>query len=289
MPEFHPPAEPREVHQVQHAEHTVYVVRCWPVDCNALADWCDSVLGRDFFFKRRHLESILERRNNFVWSIVVDDVCSGLVILYDGSILHNLYVDPTIRGSGIGTAVLQHFRPKRIRSKTNMLAGDPTDFYLRNGYVVDQPDPTRPHIIDMVLPQGSAGLGVTDPGTYPPNGAARPSNNGHRTAEELAENLASSRVTSGNAVPVENHAPPAEARARGVLVNGVTSSPSASRVATPRPNCPPEAAAAQSMLADGNHVVLTLDEYNALATLKKNRDRIAAYRAKRKAEKSATV
>jgi len=219
------------VQNVAHASVSVLVVRCRSSDCLALADWLDSVLGRDFFFKQRHLQSILERPTNSVWAIHADGEFSGLVIVYEGSILHNLYISPTVRQLGIGSAVLQHFRPKRIRSKTNMLAGDPTEFYLRNGYVIDQPDPSKPHIIDMVLPT---------------------SNNGHLSGGEPVD-------TSGQEVPIELPAGPVDAAS-----NHVAAGP-----------------------ASSNHVILTLEQYNELATLKKNRDRIAAYRAKRKAEKSS--
>jgi hypothetical protein len=43
-----------------------------------------------------------------------------------------------------------------------MLAGDPTEFYRRNGYKIDQIDPARPHIIDMVRSDATAGTAAGD-------------------------------------------------------------------------------------------------------------------------------
>jgi GNAT superfamily N-acetyltransferase len=131
---------------------SVAAFRCTERDTLVLADWCDMHLGRDFFFRRRHVESIIKRPTNAVYALLIDDFMAGLLMLYKGSVLHNFYLAEEFRGGGIGSAILQFFLPDRIRSKTNMAAGDPTPFYEHNGYVVETPDPLRPHIKDMVLP-----------------------------------------------------------------------------------------------------------------------------------------
>lgn len=142
---------------IEFAGRKLVAVRCTPADYLALADWSDMHLGRDYFFRRGHVEKVLGRDHNQVYAFEIDDVMGGFMILYNGSVLHNLYLQPEYRHTGIGSAILQHFNPSRIRSKTNMLAGDPTDFYKANGYVVDQPDPARPHILDMVRPGNEEG------------------------------------------------------------------------------------------------------------------------------------
>lgn len=126
--------------------------RCGEADVLVLSDWCDMHLGRDYFFRRRHIEQILKRESNAVYAILVDGIMAGLFIMYRGSVLHNFYLGEEFRAGGIGRAILSFFMPQRVRSKTNMLAGDPTEFYKKCGYICDQPDPERPHIIDMVLP-----------------------------------------------------------------------------------------------------------------------------------------
>lgn len=138
---------------VAYSGRKVELIHCTPPDADALADWSDMHLGRDYFFRAGHIKKVIERQHNTVLAVEVDEVMAGFLILYKGSVLHNLYLQPEYRQTGIGSAILQHVKPMRIRSKTNMLAGDPTPFYAKNGYVADCRDPDRPHIIDMVLPE----------------------------------------------------------------------------------------------------------------------------------------
>jgi GNAT superfamily N-acetyltransferase len=152
--------ENNRIHNINFPNKRVQVVLADAADTLALSDWCDMHLGRDFFFRRRHMEQILKRSGNQTFAILVDDVMAGLVILYAGSILHNFYLSEEHRHVGLGSAILQHFMPTRIRSKTNMLAGDPTPFYERNGYRIETADPARPHIIDMVRPNALPGEAV---------------------------------------------------------------------------------------------------------------------------------
>jgi len=157
---------------------SVAAFRCTEADTLVLADWCDMHLGRDFFFRRRHVEQIIKRPTNAVYALLVDDFMAGLLMLYKGSVLHNFYLSEEFRGGGIGSTILQFFLPDRIRSKTNMAAGDPTPFYERNGYVVETPDPNRPHIKDMVLPplnsSPAAGEAAPDGARAAPPGMATP-------------------------------------------------------------------------------------------------------------------
>lgn len=127
----------------------VRLERAMEVDHLVLADWCDLHLQGDYFFKRRHLLGILQRSTSKVFVVHVGDVMAGLLILYKGSVLHNLYLSPEVRGSGIGSAVVRHFQPQIIRAKTNMLAGDPTKFYEQAGYKPVAADPNRPWIVEM--------------------------------------------------------------------------------------------------------------------------------------------
>lgn len=138
----------------------VAVRRCGPADLLVLTDWCDLYLAGDFHFKRRHMHGILTRGTSVVWAILIDEVFAGLLVLYRGSTLHNLYIDPANRGSGVGTAILNFFKPAVIRAKRNMQAGDPVPFYAENGYQIQNHDPEKPHIAVMTridsLPVGEA-------------------------------------------------------------------------------------------------------------------------------------
>ncbi|MFZ0407309.1 MAG: GNAT family N-acetyltransferase [Cyanobium sp.] len=158
---------------VAHPNHTVSLHKCGPADYLPLADWCDAHLGGDYFFRRRHLESIIKRPDNCVYAVLIDGDFGGFVIMYRGSILHNLHLAPIHRTAGIGSAVLEALNPSRIRCKTNMQAGDPTGFYERNGYAPQTPDPARPHIVDMVkLSPGAANSAA--PTAPPPPPVASP-------------------------------------------------------------------------------------------------------------------
>ena len=242
-----------------HDRHLVELVRCGPPECHLLSDWCDGVLGRDYFFKRRHLQSILERGTNSVFAVAIDGHMGGLVIVYRGAVLDNLYIAPEYRESGVGSAILQYIRPARIRSKTNMLAGDPTGFYERNGYVKDQPDPERPHIIDMVRSSSS-----------PSNlGGVTPSPAGSAVAEPFC------------------FTPPANGRAVGVAGHLGGFGAAQPAVATPTPAASPAMAAGDVNLLPSGHVVLTVEKYNELEKLRRNRERITKYRTKRRAEQKA--
>lgn len=127
----------------------VTVRRCGPADLLVLTDWCDLYLAGDFHFKRRHMHGILTRGTSDVWAILVDGVFAGLLILYRGSTLHNLYLSPENRSGGIGSAIIEHFKPAVIRAKRNMQAGDPVPFYEANGYEVKGAAEGKEHIAIM--------------------------------------------------------------------------------------------------------------------------------------------
>lgn len=127
----------------------VEVQLCLPADLLVLTDFFDNYLAGDYHFKRRHMQGILERGTSATWAVLVDGVMSGVLIIYKGSTLHNMYLAPDIRGSGIGAALIKHFRPAVIRAKTNMKEGDPVPFYEANGYHAVERDPLRPHITVM--------------------------------------------------------------------------------------------------------------------------------------------
>lgn len=127
----------------------VQCVKCSPADLLTLTDWCDLVITGDYHFKRRHMENILSRGTSVTWGVLVEGVFSGLLILYRGSMLHNLYLSPEVRNMGLGAALLDYFKPAKVRAKTNMKAGDPVPFYEANGYHATGADPLKPHIVTM--------------------------------------------------------------------------------------------------------------------------------------------
>ena len=241
------PTAARHCTRVPHASRSVFLIRCSVPDLHLLSDFCDGTLGRDYFFKRRHLQSILERPTNAVFAIEVDRQMAGMVIVYKSTVLDNLYLSPEFRVDGIGTAILDVIRPLRIRSKTNMLAGDPTAFYEKNGYVKDIADPRRPHIIDMVRD------------TETPIGA---------------QSVRSRAPLSTTA--------PAGGRAVGVAGSGSVAVASPTAVATPTPPASPAIQTVSAHALPDGRVLIDVDEYNALVSLKKTRDRVRKYRERRR-------
>lgn len=139
-----------EVHELgEIAGRSVQLHRAGPTDVLVLADWCDLHLQGDYFFKRRHLEGICKRPTSKAFVVLIDSVMGGIVVLYKDSVLHNLYLSPEYRTGGIGTRIVQYLRPQVIRAKSNMLAGDPTQFYQQNGYDPVTVDANRQHIVEM--------------------------------------------------------------------------------------------------------------------------------------------
>jgi GNAT superfamily N-acetyltransferase len=132
-----------------HGDQRVTVRKAGPADLFPLLNWADVYLQGDYFFRRGHLAGILKNSGHDAYAIEVDEQMAGMMIIYHGTTLHNLYLAPAFRKGGIGTALVRHFRPEVIRAKTNMLAGDPHDFYARQGYVAVAADPNRPHILEM--------------------------------------------------------------------------------------------------------------------------------------------
>jgi hypothetical protein len=148
----------------------VAVRRAGPADLFCLCDWADCYLQGDYFFRRNHLAGLLKRDSSEVFAILVDDQMAGMMIIYRGSVLHNLYLAPQFRKGGVGGSILEFFKPAVIRSKTNMLAGDPTSFYKKNGYAPVVADANRPHIIEMrrMTPFGPRSEAFGPPAAEPP-------------------------------------------------------------------------------------------------------------------------
>jgi GNAT superfamily N-acetyltransferase len=172
----------------------VEVVLATPADLLVLTDWCDLVITGDYHFKRRHMANILERGTSATWCVLVDGVFSGMLILYRGSMLHNLYLAPDVRLIGLGAALLDHFKPQLVRAKSNMKDGDPVPFYEKNGYAVASRDPLKPHIAIMERrPEGEAAASRSAvpgrPGDAPPS-TPSPAAHGPRAKSEAEATVA---------------------------------------------------------------------------------------------------
>lgn len=127
------------------AEGIYYVRQCGPLDAATLAAWTDSVMHKDYFFRRGHWAGLCKCPTAQVYAIAfspppgthVQEIV-GIAVLYHDTTLCNLYIDPAWRHRGLGATILQILNPETIRAKTDSHAGDPTPFYERMGYTTLQ-------------------------------------------------------------------------------------------------------------------------------------------------------
>lgn len=126
---------------------------------NAVADdfadvqaFLDEFLRRDYFIPQRQLREILESRYHETVVAIENTRVIGVAIMTRRlRTLVNLLVRPCERKRGIGDALLLRLRVERIRSKMNVSAGDPSDYYRKRGYR-DSPEKTgKRHIKIMVV------------------------------------------------------------------------------------------------------------------------------------------
>lgn len=139
-------------------KRTLHLYDCQAFDHLAVQEWLDRHLRGDYLFKKNHLLSIIKRETSKLYAILLDGMYCGTVVYYNGSILHNIMIDPDFRGLGIGESVIRFLNPSIIRAKTNMQAGDPVPFYKKLGFEPVSQDPERPHIVVMQPAGASAAM-----------------------------------------------------------------------------------------------------------------------------------
>lgn len=155
--------------QVPYAGGLLEVQRVTMADSQALVDWCDLFIRGDYFFQKKHLTDIIKRASSATWAVLYQRVMVGMLVIHKGTILHNLYLQPEVRSTGIGTALIEFFHPEVVRAKSNMVAGDPVPFYEKNGYVERAKVPGKEHIVIM---DRSGFAGPRPPSPAPVSGSA---------------------------------------------------------------------------------------------------------------------
>jgi len=106
-----------------------------PTDLEPLRFFFDSVLRRDYFIRRGHLEEMLAGAHHRVLLAELDAVLVGVAILTAGTRLVNVLVHPAYRGLGVGAALVERSGAREVRAKLDMSAGDPRAFYRALGFV----------------------------------------------------------------------------------------------------------------------------------------------------------
>ncbi len=124
-------------------DHWVWLHHCGLPDAPALQDWTDAALRGDYWFRKGHWISLLNKPTVSVFAAATAAApesprwaCGAIAIVYASTRLLNLYVAPDLRQLGLGTRILELLSPTEIRAKTDMSAGDPTPFYTRLGYTI---------------------------------------------------------------------------------------------------------------------------------------------------------
>jgi len=134
---------------VPHPKLRIILHRCTEADSEAISNWCDVFMAGDYFVRKGHMLNLVRNPVIRVCAVIIDESIAGFVAVYKDTTLQNLLIDPQYRGQGVGAALIAVLKPTVVRCKSNMLAGDPTGFYEKNGYQVVAPDPARPHITVM--------------------------------------------------------------------------------------------------------------------------------------------
>lgn len=123
----------------------IYVKQCGPLDINLIADWSDSVLHNDYYFRKGHWQAMVRRPDMQVYAIAwtpnpettIQELI-GIAVIGHQTSLYNLYLDPAWRRQGIGGLVIETLQPETIRAKVDSVPGDPTPFYRKMGYRIVQ-------------------------------------------------------------------------------------------------------------------------------------------------------
>jgi len=91
--------------------------------------------GKDYFVPRgRHEGFITKDTHNVLVAIDTNHIVGWAVTTRKKSLIH-LLISGEMRGQGIGKEMLRILDPDIVRSKIDQSTGDPSQFYLNQGYI----------------------------------------------------------------------------------------------------------------------------------------------------------
>jgi len=88
--------------------------------------------GNDYFISPRQHTKYLNHYDVVV-AIYKGEIVGWAVKQHQQTLIH-LLIDADFRGKGIGEKLLKTLDPRLIRCKTDQSTGDPTSFFLKQGY-----------------------------------------------------------------------------------------------------------------------------------------------------------
>lgn len=116
-------------------------------DVDAIASFLDKHLRKDWFMPMPRVIDTLSSGHSRCFLAVDDNALVGIALAGGKRpTLYNLLIHPDYRSRGIGKRLVLTVDPQRIRVKTNMITGDPSEFYRKLGYRAYYRDARRNHI-----------------------------------------------------------------------------------------------------------------------------------------------
>ena len=101
--------------------------------------------GKDYFVPRgRHEGFITKDSHNVLLAIDTNHIVGWAVTTRKKSLIH-LLISGEMRARGIGKEMLRILDPDIVRSKIDQSTGDPTPFYLTQGYIDSELGPIGKH------------------------------------------------------------------------------------------------------------------------------------------------
>ena len=114
-------------------------------DVADIVSFIDTYYRKDYFLPERNVVRMVTgevekkfgktRKPIYVWISRDPDNISGVAFVTRSKTLIQLLIRPDYRGGGLGSYLLSIAAPNKIRCKTDVTTGNPTGFYLKNGYV----------------------------------------------------------------------------------------------------------------------------------------------------------
>lgn len=114
-------------------------------DIQLIVDFIDAYYRKDYFLPDSKVIRMVTgevdpkfgntRKPMIVWISKDNEGISGIAFVTLSKTLIQLLIRPDCRKMGLGSKLLEFAQPKKIRCKVDTSTGDPTGFYLNNGFV----------------------------------------------------------------------------------------------------------------------------------------------------------
>lgn len=113
-------------------------------DIDEISKFIDDYYREDYFLSKTIVVRMVtgevdpkfgnKRQPIFVWlNRDKNGICGVAFVTRSGSLIQ-LLIRPDCRGMGLGKELLEYAKPKMIRCKTDVVTGDPRQFYFKCGY-----------------------------------------------------------------------------------------------------------------------------------------------------------